>query len=684
MTTLSIILTIILICYAILCVLCVIISRKDFIFGWKYIVGDSGNIAAYIFSAAIVIPLFAIIIAIDPILFLHRIISTRTYPWQWEFGKKEENAPKQKQPTEEECESKPRLLSAFVNSYHKDVCYDGKRNNTRRYVYYVEEEYNPELNDFFKRNYDKINEIFASRFGAPEGYEKISEYEGNLKFVYLPLSEIGTLNEYMSEPKCHNESDRENFIREFYGGIFDNSLEEQRLSKPLFPIPENMSGLAWFGGCGRIDCRTTIKPVYEYDLFDLKYTSDDEMFEKIRNILLTISFRIKIFSNAKDITLNPGRIFVPYDENFLPNKFQVIYIEDNYNENNNDFFIRNNEKVKKLFRTEHAHPYYDFLYHGELFFSYLPLTITNEQITEFQKYHYPNTQNITQDTESIARELVGNIYSFFTNNLYINKNLERKRIAGLIRFKEIVFLNDTPENGSIGKPYFMFSYRPLDYGDDKSFFKEIIDFIHSIGDDGTMYSRRYANYNPEDEHDPNCADNYFCSETLKLVEEIKERVDRLKAMGYNTLILQKLMLTPPKLSRLHITADYRIMLTDYDKEIKMTPLPKAVFFFFLRHPEGVIFKHLIDYKDELLEIYKNLTVSEDEQKIKESIDSITDSTKNSINEKCSRIREAFIKEICEDLAENYFITQDHKSNAEPRLKLITLDRTMVSDDSGIL
>ena len=116
----------------------------------------------------------------------------------------------------------------------------------------------------------------------------------------------------------------------------------------------------------------------------------------------------------------------------------------------------------------------------------------------------------------------------------------------------------------------------------------------------------------------------------------------------------------------------------------MTPLPKAVFFFFLRHPEGVIFKHLVDYKDELLEIYKNLTVSEDEQKIKESIDSITDSTKNSINEKCSRIREAFIKEICEDLAENYYITQDHKSNTEPRLKLITLDRTMVSDDSGIL
>ena len=36
------------------------------------------------------------------------------------------------------------------------------------------------------------------------------------------------------------------------------------------------------------------------------------------------------------------------------------------------------------------------------------------------------------------------------------------------------------------------------------------------------------------------------------------------------------------------------------------------------------------------------------------------------------------------MPENYYITQDYKSDTEPRLKLITLDRTMVSDDSGIL
>ena len=191
-------------------------------------------------------------------------------------------------------------------------------------------------------------------------------------------------------------------------------------------------------------------------------------------------------------------------------------------------------------------------------------------------------------------------------------------------------------------------------------------------------------YCPVEYGDQYDADEHFPDEAYRLAEEIKIRMRQLKEMGVNEFMIKKLILTPPKLSRLHITADYRIMLTDYDKEIKMTPLPKTVFFFFLRHPEGVIFKHLVDYKDELLEIYKNLTVSEDEQRIKDSIDSITDSTKNSINEKCSRIREAFIKEICEDLAENYFITQDHKSDAEPRLKLITLDRTMVSDDSGIL
>ena len=38
----------------------------------------------------------------------------------------------------------------------------------------------------------------------------------------------------------------------------------------------------------------------------------------------------------------------------------------------------------------------------------------------------------------------------------------------------------------------------------------------------------------------------------------------------------------------------------------MTPIVKAVYFLFLRHPEGILFKELIDYRDELDMIYRSV------------------------------------------------------------------------------
>ena len=48
-----------------------------------------------------------------------------------------------------------------------------------------------------------------------------------------------------------------------------------------------------------------------------------------------------------------------------------------------------------------------------------------------------------------------------------------------------------------------------------------------------------------------------------------------------------------------ITTDLRVILTDYgNMEIKMEPINKAVFLLFLRHPEGIVFKYLPDYRNE--------------------------------------------------------------------------------------
>lgn len=176
------------------------------------------------------------------------------------------------------------------------------------------------------------------------------------------------------------------------------------------------------------------------------------------------------------------------------------------------------------------------------------------------------------------------------------------------------------------------------------------------------------------------ADELFDVESKTLLREIQERVERLRQKGIDSYLIERMVRNcEAKLSRLHITKDYRILLTDYsDMEIEMTPLPKAVFFLFLRHPEGIRLKDRHDYRDELIDIYKRLRPSYGTEPSIQSINEITNPLSNSINEKCSRIREAFISKFDEHLAESYFVT-----GRRGELKSIKLPRELVTVDDEV-
>ena len=153
---------------------------------------------------------------------------------------------------------------------------------------------------------------------------------------------------------------------------------------------------------------------------------------------------------------------------------------------------------------------------------------------------------------------------------------------------------------------------------------------------------------------------------------VKKVIKQLRTHGVDEAIIMALFKEEPKLSRLQVTEDYRILLPDYDIEIKMAPLIKAVYLLFLRHPEGIVFKDLVDYREELKGIYNKITRYMDFWRVNRSIDALVDPTRNAINEKCSRIREAFVAQLREDIAENYYITGYRLSP-----KSIKLDRKLV-------
>lgn len=153
------------------------------------------------------------------------------------------------------------------------------------------------------------------------------------------------------------------------------------------------------------------------------------------------------------------------------------------------------------------------------------------------------------------------------------------------------------------------------------------------------------------------ADEHFDSVSLNLMEDVHRKIAQLRTYGISELVIRKLFEKKDNLSRLVITKKNKIILPDYNKlEIDMRPMDKSVYLLFLRHKEGILFKNLSDYKEELIEIYSHLGNRKNNDVILKSIDDITNPLKNSINEKCSRIREAFVKEFSDDLAINYYIT----------------------------
>ena len=180
----------------------------------------------------------------------------------------------------------------------------------------------------------------------------------------------------------------------------------------------------------------------------------------------------------------------------------------------------------------------------------------------------------------------------------------------------------------------------------------------------------------------------IANELSSLVKELVDvgRKDLLlHAIGVPLLEELRIEAAKARLSRLLITKDYRFLLIDYDnKEVVMNPVHKAVYLLFLHHPEGIEFKKLCDYRDELQGYYLATARLMDKQTISDSIDMLVDPLNNSINEKCSRIKSVFLSMMDQYTANFYIVsshTQKHIVGSSriwyERLKVITLPRDLV-------
>ena len=180
----------------------------------------------------------------------------------------------------------------------------------------------------------------------------------------------------------------------------------------------------------------------------------------------------------------------------------------------------------------------------------------------------------------------------------------------------------------------------------------------------------------------------------ELAGELRSLVRQLQMRGRNDLLLRaigvplleelRIEAARGTLKPLIITEDYKFYIGDEGREVVLSPIHKSLYLLFLKHPDGIEFKNLSDYRDELMQTYLKVSHRLDVGKMEETIDRLTNPTDNAINEKCSRIKAAFY-ELMDEYSASYYIISSHVTRFVEgsshiwykRLKCITLPRELV-------
>lgn len=368
--------------------------------------------------------------------------------------------------------------------------------------------------------------------------------------------------------------------------------------------------------------------------------------------------------------------------NPLLNSSIILYFEKEHEAEVNNYIITHYHHIQKVLSEK------------GLQLLYLPAIKQTEKldinIASAFGYAYPDlflgANRVQQENiEQWIRDIdLNQWYAFFESSL----EMPHLPLPGFIRCLKDE--KDLTKNGLTD-----YSFFPVWGKEEKTIKEEIEHYLSVVGviTDGPMYQLVGRN---DFQYD---ADYWFYSDGSDINKEIKAKIDEIKTIAGNKPVFETLFyvinefkdINPDlckklckqlyteagqlerKLSRLYIDKGFRIYLSDYNNmEIEMTPLPKTLFLFMLKYPNGVMLKELYKHKQELLYIYGRISNRSDLDQMQNSINDMTNATSNSVNEKCSRIKEAFVTKIDERIASAYFITGDRQ---EP--KRITLDRSLV-------
>lgn len=399
------------------------------------------------------------------------------------------------------------------------------------------------------------------------------------------------------------------------------------------------------------------------------------------------------------------RIECNHELPIILDKFYVIYVETKYDETLNSFIRENIEYIRKGFSERNYH----FVYIPEL------KNISDEDLA----YVFPlSATSMTDETKNGIRNITTEQFTRMFASL-IGMSLNDNR-AGLLRLGHYegdwgILISD---NINYSKSEFLYvdllSCSPDNI---RNAFEEYFQFC--CGEGHAPFCVRPREEYPlsdwqEHEHDgyqANASDSMFYYEQYDMeliAEEIRQRVEILKQGGYIELLLHTLgadlvkqvndsRKTANALMHISVSENLRIYIPELDnREIKMPALSKALYVFYLRHEEGVEFKFLSEFTEELFSLYRLASNRIDDSRLRSTVENLVNPTDNKINECASRIKAAFLSVMDEYMARNYYLQsrsdeirmEDSKDDSVIRIykdlaKYISLPRNLVSYPSSL-
>lgn len=363
---------------------------------------------------------------------------------------------------------------------------------------------------------------------------------------------------------------------------------------------------------------------------------------------------------------------------FQPKPNQVFFIESGYDQETNEYIQNFQGYLTSLFESK------------GLKFYYLPSLVTEEGVEEKVRYYAPYLTS-----EELTTPVRSDALTDFILDSETRKNLPPSFIFGGIPVgfeEDYRFLQVPLFEVNFDAPYsFFMELKKLTMERMEAAEKERLDdrvlcspsaspdiYLDSDEVDScTMHMPQFKEIGREEapeKTEEQLEEERSLIDTQKVLEQLRRTVQKLRLDGVSLMAIHEFIDKQEPLSRMVITPDYRIFLPDYhNMEIEMGALPKAIYFLFLRYPEGIVYKHMQDYFTELLNIYKQLRPNTDEARLHVTITKVVNPLGNALNENLARIRKAFVEKFDEHLACHYIVSGERGSQY-----LIPLDRELIT------